>query len=141
MGDSKTTKTWLGTKPYMSPELFDGRPYDPASCDIFAAGQILYILYAGRFAFDEASLKNAYYNFLLQGKPDYFWRLHEKAFKQFPGFFTPSFKELVTRMIHPDPLKRAKLHRIEGEEVKEDDYFIVESEWFKNTRKAPLEEV
>jgi serine/threonine protein kinase len=69
MGDSKTTKTWLGTKPYMSPELFDGRAYNPASCDIFAAGQILYILYAGRFAFDEASLKNAYYNFLLQGKP------------------------------------------------------------------------
>jgi hypothetical protein len=44
-------------------------------------------------------------------------------------------------MIHPDPSKRAKLHRIEGEEVKEDDYFIVESDWFKNTPKATLVEV
>ena len=47
MGHSKTNKTWLGTRPYMSPELLAGRLYNPAECDIFAAGHILFILYAG----------------------------------------------------------------------------------------------
>ena len=44
MGGSKTTKTWLGTRPYMAPELLAGRLYNPAECDIFAAGHILFIL-------------------------------------------------------------------------------------------------
>jgi serine/threonine-protein kinase len=44
MGGSKTTKPWLGTRPYMAPELLAGRLYNPAECDIFAAGHILYIL-------------------------------------------------------------------------------------------------
>lgn len=78
MGGSSTTKTWLGTRPYMAPELLAGKSYDPAKCDIFAAGHILFILYAGYFAFNEASLKNPLYNFLLQGKPDIFWKYHDK---------------------------------------------------------------
>jgi serine/threonine protein kinase len=109
MGGSKTTKTVLGTRPYMAPEILAGRPYDPAKCDIFAVGHILFILYSGYFAFQEATLKNPLYNFLLQDKPDVFWRYHDKQMSQIPGFFTPAFKKLVLKMIHPDPSKRATL--------------------------------
>ena len=30
MGTSSTTKTFLGTRPYMAPEILAGRPYNPA---------------------------------------------------------------------------------------------------------------
>lgn len=128
MAGSTTTKTWLGTRPYMAPELLAGRPYEPAKADIFAAGAILFILYSGYFGFNEASLKNPFYNFLLQGRPDSFWRYHDSKKRDIPGFFTDDFKALFLNMVDPDPLKRATLEDIEA------------SLWYKLTPEATLEE-
>ena len=112
----------------MAPELFAGKAYKPQECDIFAMGNILFIMYAGYFAFNEASLKNPLYNFLLQGKPDIFWRYHEKKQSNNPDFFTKDFKILITKMINPDPSERADID------------FIKKSDWYTKTPKATLEE-
>ena len=48
------TKTRLGTEPYMTPEILYGQKYSPASGDLFAAGVILFILYAGYPPFGKA---------------------------------------------------------------------------------------
>ena len=48
------TRTRLGTEPYMCPEILYGQPYSPASGDLFAAGVILFILYAGYPPFGKA---------------------------------------------------------------------------------------
>ncbi len=76
---------------------------------------------------------------MLQGKPDIFWRLHEKTFSKIPDLFSSSFKELFYMMVHPDPTKRAKIFT--EEEPKEDDYFIENSDWYTQTREATLDEV
>ena len=89
-------------------------------------GHILFILYSGYLAFNEATLKNPLYNFLLQDKPDVFWRYHDKKVSQIPGFFTPTFKKLLIEMIHPDPSKRATIEKIK------------DSDWYKETSEATL---
>jgi eukaryotic-like serine/threonine-protein kinase len=46
--------TMVGTRPYMAPEQFEGKPVD-ARADIFAFGAVLYEMLAGRRAFESNS--------------------------------------------------------------------------------------
>lgn len=112
MDGSITTRTFCGTRPYMAPELLAGKPYEPPKVDVFAAGAILFNFYSGYRGFDEASLKNPFYNFLMQGRPDSFWRLHDRKMKDIPGFFTDDFKTLFIHMVDPNPETRATLEQI-----------------------------
>ena len=103
------TRTRLGTEPYMSPEILAFKPYEPAKGDIFAAGAILFIFYAGYPAFGKASPHDGWYKMLVDGNVDAFWSCHDRQKRSSPGYFSPSFKALVTAMIHPDPAQRATL--------------------------------
>ncbi len=97
----KTTRTYLGTKPYMAPELLAGKEYIPSQVDIFAVGAISFILNSAYFGFNKASLEDPTYNLILQGKIDSFWRYHDAKKRDIPDFFSPDFKKMVSRMIHP----------------------------------------
>jgi len=48
------TGTIVGTRPYMAPEQFEGKPVD-ARADIFAFGAVLYEMLAGKRAFESTS--------------------------------------------------------------------------------------
>ena len=52
MEDEDLKKSVIGTKMYMSPELYDGGLYDPKPVDIWALGIML----------DEMIFKTSYYN-------------------------------------------------------------------------------
>jgi 5'-AMP-activated protein kinase catalytic alpha subunit len=74
----KLTRTRCGTEPYMSPELLAKKAYDPASADIFAAGAILFIFYAGYPAFGKANTSDEWYKLVIKGNVDFFWKCHDR---------------------------------------------------------------
>jgi|LauGreDrversion4_2_1035121.scaffolds.fasta_scaffold558837_1 serine/threonine protein kinase len=57
----------------MSPELFLGLEYVPASADIFATGYILFALYCGCKPFDYAHKSDLYYSSIWNGNTEDFW--------------------------------------------------------------------
>jgi serine/threonine protein kinase len=83
------TRTRLGTEPYMSPEILAYKAYDPAKGDIFAAGAILFILYAGYPAFGKASNQDGWYKMLIDEDVGTFWSCHDRQKRNIPGYFSP----------------------------------------------------
>jgi serine/threonine protein kinase len=59
--------------------------------DIFAAGIILFIMFAGSPPFSKAVPGDAYYKLIATGKNDVFWKFHAKH-KGNPNFFSPEFR-------------------------------------------------
>jgi serine/threonine protein kinase len=53
----------LGTEGYMAPEIAT-KHYDGRKTDIFAAGVILFIMYAGNPPFEKAVITDPYYKLL-----------------------------------------------------------------------------
>jgi serine/threonine protein kinase len=89
-------KTKLGTEGYMAPEIAL-KNYDGRKTDIFAAGVILFIMYAGNPPFEKATITDPYYKLIKEKRFDVFWNAHSR--KRLPTFFTDSFKDLVQKMI------------------------------------------
>ena len=56
--------TKLGTPGYMAPEIRD-RKYNGTQIDIFAAGVILFIMYAGHPPFEKAEANDPYYQLIM----------------------------------------------------------------------------
>ncbi len=84
-----TTRTRLGTETYMSPQVLAYKEYDPAKNDIFGAGCILFILYAGYPAFGKASSLDGWYRMLVENNTDAFWSCHDRQKRSIPGYFSP----------------------------------------------------
>lgn len=101
--------TKLGTEGYMAPEI-PTKKYEGKSCDIFAAGVILFIMYAGNPPFEKASLNDPYYKIIKEKKYDVFWKAHSR--KRTPNFFSESFKDLFIRMVSFEPAERIKIEGI-----------------------------
>ena len=112
----------------MSPELLAKQAYDPASADIFAAGAILFILYAGYPAFGKASISDGWYKLVAEGNFDFFWQCHDRQKKSIPGYFSKLFKHLVSGMIAYNPADRFNLAT------------VLNHDWFKDKPTATLEE-
>lgn len=112
-GDSFNTST-VGTVGYMAPEMFLNRPYQAKMADFFSLGVILFILYAGHPPFENATKRDGHYKYFIANKVHLFWKSHEK--KKPNGFYSESFKELMTLMLQPDPNNRLCLADIIGHE-------------------------
>jgi serine/threonine protein kinase len=104
------TGTRLGTEAYMSPELFAGRAYNPAQADLFAAGTIIFILYAGYPPFSKAHARDSWYNLILNNRFDTFWSCHAR--NKPAGFFNDSFKNLISGLIAANPEQRITLDEV-----------------------------
>lgn len=101
--------TRLGTEAYMAPEIRERR-YDGKDVDLFAAGIILFILYTGGPPF-EKSIQNLdpYYRIFCRNNSQ-FWEAHSR--RRPAGFFTPEFKELINRMLKPEPEDRYTMGQV-----------------------------
>jgi len=106
------TRTRLGTEPYMSPEILYGQAYSPASGDLFAAGVILFILYAGYPPFGRALSNDQWYSYLWTGQYDKFWYFHAR--NKPAGYYPESFKALINGLLSRVPDTRLHMHDVEA---------------------------
>jgi serine/threonine protein kinase len=103
-GDGKL-RTVLGTEGYMAPEIHAKQPYDGKQVDLFAAGIILFIMFAGSPPFSKAAPNDPYYKLLASNKNETFWKFHAKH-KGNPNFFSEPFRHLLDGIFQTDPAKR-----------------------------------
>ena len=70
---SEKLNSYIGTQPYMAPEIIERKTYNGKKADIFALGVILYIIVIGRYPFKEATKNDFCYKLIKNGKHDEFW--------------------------------------------------------------------
>jgi len=104
--------TRLGTIAYMAPELIMSEPYQGYQVDLFALGIILFILYTGHPPFNQSHPTDTHYKLLVTNRADLFWKYHAKS--KGDGFYSESFKDLITNMLQFNPSQRLNLVDIIG---------------------------
>ncbi|KAL3641857.1 CBL-interacting serine/threonine-protein kinase 1 [Castilleja foliolosa] len=111
--DDGLLHTTCGSPNYVAPEILSNRGYDGAASDTWSCGVILYVILTGHLPFDDRNLAV----------------LYQKIFKgdvQIPKWLSPGAKQLIKRILDPNPSTRITM-----DEIKED-------EWFKQDY-APLD--
>lgn len=58
----------------MAPEIKEQKTYDGMQIDIFSTGVILFIIVQGIFPFQEAKKDEFYYNLLMKGDHETYWK-------------------------------------------------------------------
>lgn len=105
--------TQCGTPAYVAPEVLRRKGYDGAKADIWSCGVILFVLISGFLPFLEENVM----------------RMYRKVFKgefEFPPWFPPEPRRLVSKLLVVDPNKRLT---IQG---------IMRQPWFLKDFKPPL---
>eukprot|EP00668_Euglena_longa_P029381 GGOE01036729.1.p1 GENE.GGOE01036729.1~~GGOE01036729.1.p1 ORF type:complete len:616 (+),score=194.92 GGOE01036729.1:73-1848(+) len=91
--------TVVGTPFYLAPEICESKPYGSAG-DIWAAGCVIYELAALRRAFDASNLLAVVR------------RITSGEYLPLPPHFSDNFREMVDRMLTPDPNLRPTVEQI-----------------------------
>ncbi|KAG4208506.1 hypothetical protein ERO13_A03G137025v2, partial [Gossypium hirsutum] len=104
--------TTCGTPNYVAPEVLKDKGYDGTSSDIWSCGVILFVLMAGYLPFDEPSLIGLYK------------KIWEASFSC-PSWFSSGARNLIKRILDPNPLTRITIPE------------ILQDEWFKKGYKPP----
>lgn len=91
--------TTCGTPAYVAPEVLSRRGYDGTKADIWSCGVILFVLAAGYLPFHDTNLIEMY-------------RKISKAEYRCPRAFSGELKDLLFRMLDPDPSTRISISRI-----------------------------
>ena len=105
-------RSYVGTKPYMAPEMHLGKPYKGEVVDIFAAAVILFIMVAGTPPFSLAKDDDGYYKTIISKKFELFWRYHIRGKPSGQYFFSEDFKNLMQHMLSNDPTERLSIQEI-----------------------------
>jgi hypothetical protein len=95
---SKRLKVFCGTPSYMAPEIVQRKEYLGRPVDIWSLGVLLYACLCGSFPF------------VAKTYPELYKRI-AAAQLRFPEHVSNAAKDLIRRMLHPDPLKRIPLGR------------------------------
>ncbi|KAK5784217.1 hypothetical protein PVK06_038737 [Gossypium arboreum] len=104
--------TACGTPNYVAPEVLKDKGYDGTSSDIWSCRVILFVLMAGYLPFDEPSLIGLYK------------KIWEASFSC-PSWFSSGARNLIKRILDPNPLTRITIPE------------ILQDEWFKKGYKPP----
>jgi 5'-AMP-activated protein kinase catalytic alpha subunit len=91
--------TTCGTPAYVAPEVLSRRGYDGSKADIWSCGVILFVLVAGYLPFHDPNLIEMY-------------RKISKAEYRCPRSFSVELKDLVYRMLDPNPSTRIPISKI-----------------------------
>ncbi|MQM12724.1 hypothetical protein Taro_045642 [Colocasia esculenta] len=94
--------TQCGTPAYVAPEVIRKRGYDGTQADLWSCGVILYVLLAGFLPFQDENMV----------------RMYRKVFKaefEFPPWFSPGARRLVSRLLVVDPGRRFTVPEIMGD--------------------------
>jgi serine/threonine protein kinase len=98
--------SYRGTMTYMAPEIKEGKQYDGRQIDIFSCGVILFIIVQGIFPFKEAKKDEYFYNLLLTGKFEHYWK------KVGGQNLSEDFKDLILRIFSYDGKKRPTVEEL-----------------------------
>ena len=93
----------------MAPEV-PTKNYEGSKADIFAAGVILFIMYAGNPPFEKAAPNDPYYKLVKDKNFNTFWKAHSR--RRPAGFFSDNFKDIFQRMVAYNPKDRLKIEEI-----------------------------
>lgn len=125
----------------MAPEIHLKMSYNGPTIDLFAAGIILFILYAGTPPFSRADPRDEFYKFICTNKHEGFWKSHLKH-KPNSQFFSEGFKSLMNSMLAFDPTQRLSLSEIKahpwynGPTTSKEDIFQM---FYERKKKVDLE--
>jgi len=97
-GEGDSTRTTLlhttcGTPNYVAPEVLNDKGYDGRAADVWSCGVILYVLLAGFLPFDEPHMSALF-------------KKIQKAEYVYPSWFGEHEKDLIDKILIPDPTKR-----------------------------------
>jgi len=93
-------KSYRGTMTYMAPEIKEGKTYDGMKIDMFSTGVILFIIVQGIFPFKEAKKDEFFYNLLLKGDYETYWK------KTGGQNLSKEFKDLILALFSYDGAAR-----------------------------------
>ncbi|CAG9316934.1 PRKAA2_3 [Blepharisma stoltei] len=99
MPDGDYLKTSCGSPNYAAPEIISGNRYCGPEVDIWSAGVVLFALLAGHLPFDDSSI------------PSLFAKIKAASFNM-PYHFSDAVKDLIIRMLKPDPIARITINQI-----------------------------
>ncbi|KAJ8634653.1 hypothetical protein MRB53_008920 [Persea americana] len=102
--------TACGSPSYVAPEVIANKNYEGSVTDIWSCGIILFELLSGYLPFDDRNLMNLY-------------RKISRAEYACPKWFTPSQKNLISKLLNPSPTRR-----ITVAEILEDQWFQINYE-------------
>jgi serine/threonine protein kinase len=77
--------------------------------EVFEAGVLLFHMVTRHIPFQEASLNDWWYKQIINGNTTMFWRAHDRN-----GQYSAAFKNLIERMLDPNPRRRITLSEIEA---------------------------
>ncbi|CAK7323130.1 unnamed protein product, partial [Dovyalis caffra] len=101
--DDGLLHTTCGSPNYVAPEILSNRGYDGATSDIWSCGVILYVILTGYLPFDDRNLAV----------------LYQKIFKgdaQVPKWLSPGAKNMIKRILDPNPVTRITMAAIKADE-------------------------
>ncbi|XP_057738699.1 CBL-interacting serine/threonine-protein kinase 25-like [Arachis stenosperma] len=104
--------TQCGTPAYVAPEVLRKRGYDGSKADTWSCGVILYVLLAGFLPFRDENLMTMYNKVL-------------RAEFQFPPWFSPEARRLISKIMVADPERRTTIPA------------IMRSPWFRKGFPVP----
>merc|ERR1712022_47732 len=99
-------KSYRGTMTYMAPEIKEGKQYDGKEIDMFSTGVILFIIVQGIFPFKEAKKDEYFYNLILSGKIEHYWK------KVGGQNLSNEFKDLILKIFSYDGKERPTVEEI-----------------------------
>ncbi|KAL8216293.1 hypothetical protein R6Q57_023130 [Mikania cordata] len=107
--DDGLLHTTCGSPNYVAPEILSNRGYDGATSDTWSCGVILYVILTGYLPFDDRNLAV----------------LYQKIFKgdvQMPKWLSSGAKNLIKRILDPNPKTRITMADIKVDEWFKQDY-------------------
>uniref|UniRef100_A0A5B7BX86 non-specific serine/threonine protein kinase n=1 Tax=Davidia involucrata TaxID=16924 RepID=A0A5B7BX86_DAVIN len=107
--DDGLLHTTCGSPNYVAPEILANRGYDGSTSDTWSCGVILYVILTGYLPFDDRNLAV----------------LYQKIFKgdaQIPKWLSPGARNLIRRILDPNPVTRITMAEIKVDEWFKQDY-------------------
>ncbi|KAK6930369.1 NAF domain [Dillenia turbinata] len=101
--DDGLLHTTCGSPNYVAPEVLANRGYDGACSDVWSCGVILFVILTGFLPFDDRNLAV----------------LYQKIFKgdiQMPKWLSPGARNLIGRILDPNPITRISIAEIKADE-------------------------
>lgn len=99
MRDGWFLKTSCGSPNYAAPEVISGKLYAGPEVDIWSCGVIVYALLCGTLPFDDESIP-------------YLFRKIKGGIYILPSYLSDTSKDLISKMLVTDPLKRINIDEI-----------------------------